>query len=278
VALAIFLSPHFDDISLSCGGIAARLARTGAQCIAITIFTAPPPEGVPLSPFAEGMHAEWQRAGDTAKTVNETRRDEESAAMRLLNLEPVWLDLPDAPYRRGGDGRYLYTSNPELTGSAARVAPEEQRSLVPWIAGEISRVMAERGGEAGRGRVRLFAPLGVGRHVDHQIAFRAARRLGPRYGVLFYEDYPYAVRPGALDARLEEIGRPIRPRLMPITDLIGLKIAAIARYKSQLSGLFASSDEMPGEVRAYFGSVAGDAAGERYAERVWQIEVARRAR
>jgi LmbE family N-acetylglucosaminyl deacetylase len=276
VALAVFLSPHLDDIPLSCGGIAARLSRTGARCIAITIFTAPAPEGVPLSPFAEGMHAEWERSGGSAKAVNEVRRDEERAAMRLLNLEPVWLDLPDAPYRRGADGRYLYTANSELMG---RVAPEERRSLMPKIAGEIRRVVAEHGGGdgRGRGRVRLFAPLGVGHHVDHQIAFWAAGRLGPRYGVLYYEDYPYTARPGALEARLAEIGKPIRPRLMPITDLIGLKIAAIARYKSQLSGLFAGSDEMPGEVRAYFGSVAGDASGGQYAERVWQIEAARRA-
>jgi LmbE family N-acetylglucosaminyl deacetylase len=273
VALSVFLSPHFDDIALSCGGIAARLARAGSRCIAITIFTAPPPEGAPLSAFAQGMHDEWQRTGGSAKRVNETRRDEERAAMHLLNLEPVWLDLPDAPYRRGSDGRYLYTSNPELMGT---VAPEERRSLVPRIAGEIGRVVTERGGE-GRGRVRLFAPLGVGRHVDHQLAFRAARRLGPRYGVLYYEDYPYAARQGALEARITEIGKPIQPRLMPITDLIGLKIAAIARYKSQLSGLFTGSDEMPGEVRAYFGAVAGGIAGGQYAERVWQIKAARRA-
>ncbi len=112
-SLAIFLSPHFDDIALSCGGVAARLSRMGARCIGITIFTAPAPEGVPLSPFAAGMHSEWERTGGgTAKAVNEVRREEERAAMRLLNLEPVWLDLPDAPYRRGSDGRYLYTFKP----------------------------------------------------------------------------------------------------------------------------------------------------------------------
>src|SRR5258708_37111056 len=111
-SLAIFLSPHFDDIVLSCGGVAARLSRMGARCISITIFTAPAPEGETLSPFAMGMHDEWERSGGgSAKAVNEVRRDEERAAMRLLNLETVWLDLPDAPYRRGPDGRYLYTSN-----------------------------------------------------------------------------------------------------------------------------------------------------------------------
>ncbi len=157
---------------------------------------------------------------------------------------------------------------------------EDRQNLVPWIAGQISHVVMESGV---RGRVRLFAPLGVGHHVDHQLAFWAARRLGPRFGVLHYEDYPYAARQGALGARIAELGMPLQARLMPITDLIGIKIAAIARYKSQLSGLFESSDEGPGSempqaVRAYAELVAGGAPGMQYAERVWQIRVARRAR
>jgi hypothetical protein len=47
-----------------------------------------------------------------------------------------------------------------------------------------------------RGRVRVFAPLAIGNHVDHQLVFWAARSLPPRYGALFYEDYPYAARKG----------------------------------------------------------------------------------
>ena len=263
--LVIFLSPHFDDIALSCGGVAARLSRMGARCIGVTIFTAPAPEGVDLSPFAANMHAEWERSGGgTARAVNEVRREEERAAMRLLNLEPMWLDLPDAPYRRGQDGRFLYTSNHELMG---RAAAEERRSLVPWIANQISRVVAESGL---KGRVRLFAPLGVGHHVDHQLAFWAARRLGPRFGVLFYEDYPYVARQGALESRLIQLGVPMQASITPITDLIGVKIAAIARYKSQLSGLFESADDMPRAVRAYAASVAGDPMDAEYAERVWR--------
>ena len=235
------------------------------------------------------MHDDWERASGSEGTqgipapelrskneakgrrmeidINEVRRDEERAAMRLLNLEPVWLDLPDAPYRRGLDGRYLYASNPELLGSVAR---EERRTLVPWIAGQISRVAFESGAH---GRVRVFAPLGVGRHVDHQLAFLAARRLGPRYGVLFYEDYPYAARPGALQARIGELRVPMQPRITPITDLIGVKIAAIARYKSQLGGLFDSVENMPTTVRAYSQAVAASAGitSVQYAERAWFI-------
>jgi LmbE family N-acetylglucosaminyl deacetylase len=266
--LTIFLSPHFDDIALSCGAIAARLSRMGSRCVCIVVFAAPAPEGVTLSPFALGMHAQWERdAGASLDAINEIRRGEEQAAARLLGLELTWLDLPDAPYRRGSDGRFLYASDAELFGT---VAAEERRRLAPYIANKVRAVAASAGT---RGPVRVFAPLGVGHHVDHQLTFWAARRLGPRFGTLFYEDYPYASRPGALEARLAEIGLPAQPLVTPVSDLIGVKIAAIARYKSQLGVLFGSDAAMPSAVRAYFESVAeaSSAPQGEYAERVWRL-------
>lgn len=267
--LAIFLSPHFDDIALSCGGTAARLSRLGARCVGLVVCAAPEPEGAGLSDYAGWQHERWQSAGGGGGlSINEVRREEERAAMRLLGLQPVWLDVPDAPYRRNSTGESLYNSDQDLFGN---VKGEERRTLVPRIAEEIRRVAREHGGE--RGRVRVFAPLGVGHHVDHQLAFKAARRLGPRFGVLYYEDYPYAARPEALDRRMQELGMPARPLLTPISELIGIKIAAITKYKSQLDVLFGSSEAMPGSVRDYARWVASasERSGEQYAERVWRL-------
>jgi LmbE family N-acetylglucosaminyl deacetylase len=264
--LAIFLSPHFDDIALSCGGMATHLARRGARCIGLTVFSAPAPDDAPISDYMKDMHGKWVRAsgGETA-TINELRREEERAVMRLLNLQPVWLDLHDAPYRRSAAGEHFYTSDEHLFG---KVDMEERISLVPSITEEIRRVVRESGA---RGRVRVFAPLGVGHHVDHQLVFWAARRLGPRCGVLFYEDYPYAAMPSAVEARIAELGLPIEARLTPISELIGIKIAAISRYKSQLDVLFGSSADMPAAVRAYAHAVAATAPAVQYAERYWYI-------
>lgn len=266
---AIFLSPHFDDIALSCGGTAARLARKGARCIGLVVCAAPQPERE-LSEYATWQHERWQSAGGRAgASINDVRREEERAAMRLLGLEPVWLDVPDAPYRRGSTVASLYNSDEQLFGT---VAPEERRSLVPRIADEIRRVARENGGE--RGRVRVFAPLAVGNHVDHQLVFQAVRRLGPRFGVLHYEDYPYAARdPQALARRLQQLNTPAQPRLTPISEQIGIKIAAISKYKSQLEVLFGSSEAMPGAVREYARWAASSArgGGVQYAERVWQM-------
>jgi LmbE family N-acetylglucosaminyl deacetylase len=66
---------------------------------------------------------------------------------------------------------------------------------------------------------------------------------------------------------------PARPLLTPISELIGIKIAAITKYKSQLDVLFGSSEAMPGAVRDYARWVASAAqySGGQYAERVWQL-------
>lgn len=265
--LAIFVSPHFDDIALSCGGTAARLARMGARCIGLTICAAPAQDEAGLSSYAQWLHGQWEAAGSAGTTpVNDVRREEEMAALRLLGLEPTWLDVPDAPYRRSSTGDPFYTSDEELFG---HVALEERRALVPCIANEIRRVAREKGGE--RGRVRVFAPLGVGHHVDHQLVHWAARRLGPRFGVLYYEDYPYAGKEDAVMRRLVELNSPAQPRLTPISDLIGVKIAAISRYKTQLEVLFGSPEAMPAAVRSYSAQVSVGEGGMQYGERMWQI-------
>jgi LmbE family N-acetylglucosaminyl deacetylase len=246
--------------------MAARLARNGARCVSVTVCAAPPPSAAPLSQYARDMQARWAGAsGADEEVINEARREEERQASRILGVEPLMFDLPDAPYRRGSSGEYLYTSDDDLF---AGVAPEERRILVPRIAEQVARIARDMDA---RGRIRVFAPLGIGHHVDHQLVFWAARRLGPRYGVLFYEDYPYAIKAGALRARIDELRLPMQPRLTPISDLIGVKIAAIARYKSQLEILFGSSEAMPTAVRAYAQSVAGASGTAQYAERFWYI-------
>lgn len=265
--LAIFISPHFDDIALSCGGTAARLARMGARCIAVTVCAAPAPEDGGLSDYAQWLHARWHAGGNTgARPVNDVRRDEERAALRVLGLEPIWMDVPDAPYRRSRANEPFYTSDEKLFGQVAR---EERRILTPRISDEIRRIALANGG--GRGRVRVFAPLSVGHHVDHQLAHWAARRLGPRFGVLYYEDYPYAAKEGAIMSRLVELNTTAQPRLTPISDLIGVKIAAISKYKTQLEVLFGSPEAMPAAVRRYAGSLAAHEPDIEYGERVWQL-------
>ena len=111
----------------------------------------------------------------------------------------------------------------------------------------------------------IHAPLGVGRHVDHQIVRDmgvAVAQWRPDNPVYFYEDYPYTrLGEGAIQMAVKQLGVSAE-RVTRRTDdhALSVKIAAIEAYKSQLSGLGWSTNEaMADEVRAF----AEQAEGER---------------
>ncbi len=95
----VFLSPHYDDVALSCGGTITALAKAGAHPLIVTCFGGSPPGR--LSDFAQRMHERWQVDAETAIAV---RRAEEVVAAALLGGQTQWLDFPDAIYR-GDDTR-----------------------------------------------------------------------------------------------------------------------------------------------------------------------------
>ena len=263
----VFLSPHFDDAALSCGGWAAVAAAAGAAGLCVTLFAAPPPAGEPLSPYAQRLHARWGESDPQGG--NALRRAEDAAAAALLGLDVLWLDYPDAIYRHG---RYL--GHDPIFGAVHA----DEAGLPAALAAAITAGLAARD-LAG---ARLYAPLGLGHHVDHQLTFLAATILAAAgWDVLYYDDFPYASQPQAHAARFLELGAAgpaFRPHYAAIDAGIETKIAAIAAYPSQLSSLFPSPDAMPPAVREYAAAVAAEGAAvatpggpaARYAERYWR--------
>jgi LmbE family N-acetylglucosaminyl deacetylase len=55
----IYLSPHLDDVVLSCGGLVWEQARQGERVEIWTICAGDPPP-IPLSSFAASLHERWQ--------------------------------------------------------------------------------------------------------------------------------------------------------------------------------------------------------------------------
>jgi LmbE family N-acetylglucosaminyl deacetylase len=168
----IFLSPHYDDIPLSCGGTVSLLTGAGAIAEIVVIFGAAPPPGQDLSPFAEELHERW---GVSAEDVVTRRRAEEEAAAALLGARVRILDFPDAIYRG-----HRYTDEATLLGEPAA----DEHDLPERIVAEIK----ERTDVSSPSDVRWYAPLGIGGHVDHRLAFRVAARLAAAGAdVWFYE-------------------------------------------------------------------------------------------
>jgi LmbE family N-acetylglucosaminyl deacetylase len=252
----LYLSPHFDDAVYSAGGLIHRQARAGERVVVLTVCAGSP--SGPFSEFAQTLHARWQLAADAAVLA---RRAEDIAALRLLGAEAVHLDVPDCIYRAHPEtGEPLYASEAALFGE---VDPAEG-PLVQKIAAAI-RAALPPGPEA-----RVYAPLGLGHHVDHQLTRRAAEALGR--SLLYTEDYPYAQRePETVDWEGATAG--LAPRWVPFDEAdFDAHCRAAAAYRSQLGSFWPDEAEMRLALRRFV-----ERAGEGQLElRLWSKDAQNR--
>jgi LmbE family N-acetylglucosaminyl deacetylase len=234
----IYLSPHLDDVALSCGGLVWEQIKAGEKVSIWTICAGDPPEG-PLSAFAEELHTRWM-AGREATAV---RRREDLASCAMLAAAAWHLEVPDCIYRRSRvDGRALYASEAALFGE---IDPEEQ-VLVGSLGAELEKRLP-RGAE-------LVCPLAIGGHVDHRLTRRASERLGRR--LWYYADYPYVLKEAGELEKLR-IANEIE-RLFPISAE-GLKAwtRAIAAHQSQISSFWPDLGVMEAAITDYCQSAGG---------------------
>lgn len=236
----IFLSPHFDDVVYSCGGTLGVQASSGLRSLVITIFGGLPPQDIQLSPFASGIHQRMDAGNLSAYNLTANRRKEDAKALNLLKSNYLWLDYLDAMYR--GQPAY-YTGNEALMGG--EVHPGDM-----WIERQLSQDLLELARRLPD--AVFYAPLGVGRHVDHQIVTSAVDRLVRRgANVKFYEDFPYVLQDGALDARLQELGGELDPAYVEISEMMPLRLEASDCYASQANVNFGDRARMHRAMEDY---------------------------
>jgi LmbE family N-acetylglucosaminyl deacetylase len=245
----IYLSPHLDDAVLSCGGSIYQQAQRGESVAVITVFSASPPPGDSLSPFAQSLHDRWHASAPDAHFDDppSARRAEDRCALAVLGtgIEMIHLPLPDCIYRLDPTtGSALYASESAIFGpiDPADPALATLRRLPPLPPGAV-----------------LYAPLSVGGHVDHRLLRKVVLACdAPSGAIRFYEDYPYASHPGAVESAL---GDPAcwEPVIVPLTDAaLSSKIASIAEYHSQISTFWPDLDAMSAAIRAYSRTVGGE--------------------
>ncbi|TMC19875.1 MAG: PIG-L family deacetylase [Chloroflexi bacterium] len=237
----IFLSPHLDDVVYSCGGTLGVQVSCGLQPLVITVFAGIPSPALTLSPFATQIERgmQWKPAPGVTSLV-EARRKEDATALDLLQADYLWLDYLDAIYR--GNPAY-YTRNEQLIGGNVHLQDM-------WIEKELAEnllALQRRLPDA-----VWYAPLAIGRHVDHQIVCSAADQLAQRGAkVNFYEDFPYVLREGSRETRLKELGGQLEPGLVEMSEMLPLRIEASERYASQISINFDSKEAMHEAMKKY---------------------------
>ncbi len=254
----LFLSPHYDDIPLSCGGTVALLSSRGLKPEVALLFGDYPDPEAPLTPFAEHLHREW---GFAAEDVIDARRAEEQAAASRIGSRDVYLPFHDAIYR--GD---VYNSDAAIFGD-----PDDRDAGLPSAI-----VAALKTDDARKDETIVYAPLAIGRHVDHQIAYRAGlemHRAG--YRVRFFEDLPYALNEENVTTRMAQLGDSVeKAEAVAIGEVFETKIDAIMDYPSQLAVIFetyvgvAPTRETISEAMWKHATAAGDGVA---VERYWKV-------
>jgi LmbE family N-acetylglucosaminyl deacetylase len=241
----LYLEPHFDDVALSCGGQVRLQTARGEAVLVVTLFAGNPGAGTEVTSFAAGQHARWGGHDDPIAE----RRAEQRAALSALGADWHPLEHYDAIYR--GD---QYLSDVDLFGP---VKPGDA-GLVETLRSELVPLAARSPGAT------WYAPLGVGNHVDHQLAVRAARAAGLAR-LWLYEDFPYAARlPAEPVARALGAGPSLT---VDVDETLETKIAAIGCYRSQIPTLFGDAARMAESVRAF----ALATGRGRPAERYWRL-------
>lgn len=258
----LYLSPHLDDVALSCGGQIAQATRAGVAVDIVTVFAGDEPGAgePPASALVTRIYDLWQLA---AGEVMATRRREDLAACRALAARAIHWQLQEAIHRRDRSqpehGESLYPTLERLFGAIA----SQEEGLVADLAQRFAAI------PGARELARIVAPLGVGGHVDHRIVRAAAERaFGP--ALLYYEEFPYIVWKLFALARAGIFGRPWEALRQPLAPPdVAARVAAIACYASQVSPLFRTPARIEQLVRRHVRRAGG--------ERLWRRRSARAA-
>ncbi len=245
----LFLSPHYDDAIYSCGGRIAQLTDAGETVQILTLMAGIPHLPLPDTPIVQDNHQRWQ-AGENP--VHQ-RREEDQAAARLVGASVQYAELLDCIYRTA-DGAALYATEESLWGG---VHPDDpaipQLRAIPLPAGITA----------------LYAPLGVGDHVDHLLVRDWALEIvaqKPTFPVIFYEEFPYMRDPAAVAKAIKQI--PVSLAMQTVSlpeDRMQRKIAGMKAYRSQIRSFWENESAVALEVRRTFTQPSGE-----YGERVYR--------
>jgi LmbE family N-acetylglucosaminyl deacetylase len=254
----LFLSPHFDDAPLSCGGTIHHLVQAGKKVVVRTVMGGVTRlDKLPDTPVVRELHTRWERGANPVQA----RIEEDKKAIAVLGADyermSIWMDCI---YRTARNGSPLYSS---WEAVFADIHPDDP-------AGQLAPLVVLPPEEP---LTCMYVPLGVGHHVDHQIVRNwglMLKRYTPWVALKFYEEYPYTENPEA-GGRAMAFFKALDPEPHMTVETVHLteadvqaKIASIACYESQISSFWKGLPEMEAATRAALLRAGGGTPGERY--------------
>ena len=241
--LNLYLSPHLDDAILSCGGLIFAQRQAGERVGVLTLCAGSSGPGS-LSTLAQQYESAWGESGD-GMTL---RRAENAAILSSWGVQNWECSVEDAIYRPGKGVPY-YETRADLFREPH---PQDAASLLPFWEVRVRQLTAEE-----VPGILLYAPLGVGSHVDHELARRLGQRMGEAgWRVWFYEDYPYLeLEAGGLQAGQARFGIHTWTSRIVAIDVLA-KIAAVRGYHTQIGRVFGSEEDLISRVKGFTAETA----------------------
>jgi LmbE family N-acetylglucosaminyl deacetylase len=261
----IYLSPHFDDVAFSCGGLLWEQAHSGDTVNIWTVCGGEPLPGK-YSSYAQEHHIRWE-SGEHAVAY---RQQEDQIACQLLGAAYRYLPVPDCIYRRAEEdyfqdksalpalqstqdpptdrpSEHLYNSFESIFNP---LRPEENR-LVRQVSVELLQTLPA-GSE-------LVCPLALGGHTDHRLTRQAVEALDPiRLSIWYYADFPYVLK-STSENEMEVLERAgWQSTTFPISPAgVQAWYEAMCAHKSQLSTFWDNPQALRGALETYAASHSG---------------------
>jgi LmbE family N-acetylglucosaminyl deacetylase len=234
----VYLSPHLDDVALSCGGLVWEQVHAKNRVDVWTICAGDPPPGS-LSPFAQSLHKNWGVGLEAANL----RRREDIDSCAHLGAEYRHFLIPDCIYRRDGEsGEHLYTSEETLWGD---IHPADDE-LIERLCRHLERAVPEN--------ANLVCPLTLGDHVDHCLTRAAAEQLNRP--LWYYADFPYVLHATDQLTGLRESGWRITAFNISKGGLCAWE-DSIAAHTSQISTFWPNLESMRIAIQEYHQKLGG---------------------
>ena len=187
----LFISPHLDDVALSCAGLIFGLAGTKETCI-ITIFT----DAGGHKPTLSAKRFLKLSGTNNARSHFDKRRNEDILATKYLGAKHAHLEFEDGSFRRkNAPKNWLARILPEFE----HIYPTYRWHLIRSKVAESDQPLIRKVAKSIRdlnlivkGSL-IFAPWGFGGHADHLIAKKVAESLN--CDLCYYSDIPYCFAP-----------------------------------------------------------------------------------
>lgn len=236
-----FISPHLDDAGLSCGGL-IRYLSDKTDVTVVNVFTKADTGKSTLSARKSLKDSGFSDALEYYKA----RVTEDAKAYSGLPISLVSLGEIDALWRKRGHNSWLIQQVSKFIPEAGHMYPtyrlhiargvvtDEDTLLMKRIEAKLHKIIPKN--------ACIFAPLGIGNHVDHLVVKYAVERA---YKPIYWTDQPYFIHEKVMSKEENK-----HMKLVEFEADQAKKKAFLSHYKTQMDLLFPHA-EIP-VIREFF--------------------------